>query len=152
MIDRHGSWPSSATKAARAIPPSVHAIICQTVVAHAIIGFLNASVLRAIRKLPSPALQEKIAKSLMISLAIGDVLHLFGMFYGIGDVRWKTKEWPQVLWLSLGIGITLFIPRCVGVATTPSPREGNRSYYRICWLLGIGRYVAARDSTLDGKS
>lgn len=119
MINRYGPWSSSSTEAGEALPPTVHAIICQTVVAHMVIGFLIASILRAIRRLPSPALQEKIARSLMISLAIGDILHLFGTFYGIGDVRWKVEDWPQVLWLSIVVGIALFIPRYVG--TTPSP-------------------------------
>ena len=119
-------------------------------VAYAVIGFINASVLRAIRGLPSSTLKEKIARSFMISLVIGDVLRLFGSFYGIGDVRWKTKDWPQVFWLSVIIGIVFFIPRHVG--TTLIPRRGDRSYHRVCWLLGIGRYVATRDSRSDGKN
>ncbi|KAF9652199.1 hypothetical protein BDM02DRAFT_3183918 [Thelephora ganbajun] len=133
VIVRHGRWSSGFAEAPGALPPTVRAVIYQMVVAHAIIGLVNASVLRAIRTLPSSALQEKIARSLVISLSIGDVLHLFGTFYGIGDVRWKAKDWPQALWLSVAVGIGLFIPR-------------------VCWLLGIGRYVATRDSRLDGKS
>jgi len=103
------------------------------VIAHAIIGFINASVLRAIRGLPSSTLQENIARSLLIPLTVGDALHLFGAFYGIGDVRWRTGDWPQVLWLSVIVGTAFFIPRA-------------------CWFLGIGRYVATRDSRLDGKN
>jgi len=151
MINSYGPVLSGfVTEAAEDLPPAVRTIICQAVVAHAVIGLLIASVLRAIRRLPSPALQEKIAKSLMISLAIGDVLHLFGTFYGIGDIRWKVEDWPQVLWLNIIVGLALFIPRYVG--TTPNPRGGANSYhYRVCWLLGIGRFVATRDSRLDGK-
>jgi hypothetical protein len=82
------------------------------VVAHAVIGLVCASVLRAIRNLPSQALQEKITRSLMIPLAIGDISHLLGTFYGIGDVRWKSRDWPQILWLNVIVGTAIFIPRC----------------------------------------
>ena len=83
------------------------------VVAHAVIGLVNASVLRTIRRLPSPTMQEKIARSLLIPLAVGDVMHQLGTFYGMGDVRWKMKEWPEILWLNVVFGILLFVPRCV---------------------------------------
>jgi len=116
-----------------ALPPIAHAIICQLAIAHGIIGFINASVLRAVRELPSPALQEKIARSLLVPLVVGDVLHIFGTFYGIGDVRWKMKDWPQILWLSIVVGTALFVPR-------------------VCWLLGVGRHVETRDGRLDDKS
>lgn len=149
MINSYGPSLSGFTEAAEDLPPAVRTTICQAVVAHAVIGLLIASVLGAIRKLPSPALQEKIARSLMISLAIGDVLHLFGTFYGIGDVRWKAEDWPQVLWLNIIVGLALFIPRYAG--TTPNPRGGDSYHYRVCWLLGIGRFVATRDSRLNGK-
>jgi len=132
VIDRHGGWQGTSTGAPGVPPTTAHAIVCQMVVAHAIIGFVCASVLRAIRSIPSPTLQEKIAKSLLVPLAIGDVLYQFGVFYGIGDARWRSRDWPQALWLNVVVGITIFIPR-------------------VCWLLGIGRYVATRDSRLDGK-
>ena len=150
IINRHGHWPGSFTEAVEVLPPTAHAIICQMMVAHAVIGFVNASVLRAIRRLPSPSLQEKITRSLLIPLAAGDVLHLFGTFYGVGDARWKAKDWPPVPWLNVIVGIGLFTPRCVRM--TSSPCGGNRSCYRVCWFLGIGRYVATRDSRLDAKS
>lgn len=122
------------------------------VVAHAVIGCISFSVLRAVRKLPSPALQEDIARSLLIPLAIGDILHLFGTFYGIGEVRWRTKDWPQVLWLSIFVGIALFVPRYV--RTTPCWRScgSNKFHYRVCWLIGVGRYVATRDTRLDDEN
>lgn len=91
------------------------------VLAHAIIGFINASVFRAIRRLPSSALQEKIAKSLFIPLAIGDITYLLGTFYGIGDVRWTLSDWPRILWLNVIVGIAFFIPRCVGAGMIPNP-------------------------------
>jgi len=123
MISRHEPWLSSFTEASGTLPPTVHAVVCQAVVTHAIIGLVGASVLRAIVRLPSPALQEKIARSLLIPLTVGDVLHLFGTFYGICDVRWKTRDWPQALWLSVIIGIALLIPR--SVRTRPCPYRGD---------------------------
>ena len=121
MTCRHGPWPSGFTEAAGVLPPTVHhTAIYRVVVARAVIGLLNVSLLRAIRRLPSPALQEKIAGSLIISLAIGDVLYLFGTFHGIGDVRWKSEEWPRAFCLAILVGIATFIPRYVG--TTSSPR------------------------------
>ena len=84
------------------------------VVAYATVGCVNASVLRTIRSLPSLALQEKIVRSLLISLAIGDVLHQVGTLYWVCDVRRKTiKDWPQALWLSVVVGTALFTLRSV---------------------------------------
>jgi hypothetical protein len=108
VLSRHGSWPNGITEA-----PAVRAIVCQMVITHAIIGWVNASVLRAIRKLPSPALQEMIARSLLIPLAIGDILRQLGMFYGMGGIRREAEGWPQPLWLNVIVGIALFIPRFV---------------------------------------
>lgn len=151
VINRHGRWHGAFTVTSGAPPTAAHAIVCQMVVAHAIIGFVNASVLRATRRLSSLTLQEKMAKSLLIPLAIGDVFYLFGIFYGIGDVRWKSRDWPQALWLNAIVGITIFIPRCVRMIPRTQCRD-NRSHSRVCWLLGIGRYVATRDSRLDGRN
>ena len=150
MINRYASWPNTFVGEADVLTPAVHALICQMGVAHGIIGFLSASVLRAARKLPSPTSQERIARALVISLTTGDVLHLFGTFYGIGDVRWRMGDWPQALWLTVAIETALFIPRYV--RKTPNLRNGCQSRHRICWLLGIGRFVAARDSRLDRKN
>ena len=111
MINRHVRWANGFVEPSGISSTTAHAIVYQMVVAHAIIGFVNASVLRAIRRLPSSAVQEKIAKSLLIPLAFGDLSDLFGTFYGIGDVRWKSTEWPQVLWLNVILGVGIFIPR-----------------------------------------
>src|SRR5882757_10906571 len=43
VIDRHGRWSDGFTES-EASPPTVHAIVCQIVVAHAVIGCVNASV------------------------------------------------------------------------------------------------------------
>ena len=150
MINRYTPWPNSIVGEAEVLTPAVRALVYQTAVAHGVIGFLNASVLKATRKLPSSTIQESIARALMISLTIGDVLHLFGTFYGIGDVRWRMGDWPQALWLTVGVGTALFIPRYV--RKTASPWNNYQSHHRICWLAGIGRFVATRDSRLDRKN
>lgn len=111
MINRYTPWSNAIIGEADVLTPAVHALICQTAAAHGIIGFLSASVLRAARKLPSPTSQESIARALVISLAIGDILHLSGTFYGIGDVRWRIGDWPQGIWLVVTVGTALFIPR-----------------------------------------
>ncbi|KAF9780145.1 hypothetical protein BJ322DRAFT_1221113 [Thelephora terrestris] len=130
LINRHGPWKSDF-KGAPGVPPvTAREIACQIALAHAVIGLINASVLRAIRRLPSQASQEKIAKSLFLPLAIGDVSYLFEVLYGTGNVRWKFGDWPRI---NVIVGIGFFIPR-------------------VCWLLGIGRYVETRDSRLDRRN
>jgi hypothetical protein len=118
------------------------------VVAHAIIGFVNASVLRAIRRLPSQTMQERIAKSLLIPLAIGDFSYLFGAFYGMGDVRWKSRDWPQVLWMNVIVGVGIFVPRWVTAVPGPSmgaanPGAGFVGYLvsRDTWRLAIAGWI-----------
>jgi len=118
VINRRGPWPGVFMEEPGVPPTTAHETASQIVLAHAIIGLINASVFRAIRRLPSSTLQEKIAKSLFIPLAIGDVTYLLGTFYGIGDVRWKSSDWPQTLWLNVIVGVGFFIPRCIG--TIPS--------------------------------
>lgn len=121
MINRHGPWQRGFKRAPAVPSVTAHEIACQMALAHAIIGFINASVLRAIRRLPSQTSQEKLAKSLLIPLAIGDVSHVLGMFYGIGNVRWELRDWPQVFWVNVIVGIGFFVPRCVRMI--PSPRS-----------------------------
>ena len=115
IFDRYGPQPGDFAEASEAFARTAYTVLCQMAVAHAVIGCVNASVLRAIRRLPSPTLQEKIASSLLIPLAIGDVMHQLGTFYGMGDVRWKMNEWPEILWLNIIFGILLFVPRYVDV-------------------------------------
>ena len=100
------------------ISPTSRVVVCHMVVAYAALGLVNASVLRTIRRLPSHTLQEKIARSLLIPLAVGDVIHQFGSFYGIGDVRWKMEDCPQALRLNAVVGIVLFVTRSVRAVPT----------------------------------
>ena len=83
---------------------------------------VNVSVLQAIRSLPSPALQEKIARSLLIPLAIGDILRQVGTVYWVCDAKWGARDLPQALWLSVVVGVALFISRSVGM--TPNRSRG----------------------------
>ena len=118
MLNRYGCLSSGFPETSGVLPPRVHAIVCQMVVIYATIACVNASVLRTIRSLPSPALQEKIARSLLISLTAGDVLHQLGALYWVCDVRRGTKDWPNAV-----VGIAFFILR--SVRTASSLRGGN---------------------------
>jgi len=119
ILDRYGRQPSGSTEASEVLARTAYTVVCQMVVAHAVIGLVNASVLRTIRSLPSPTLQEKIARSLLIPLAVGDVMHQLGTFYGMGDLRWRMNDWPEILWLNAVFGIALFVPRCARSARIP---------------------------------
>lgn len=70
-----------------------------------------------------PALQERIAFSLLLPLLFGDVMHMWVTLYSLGLEPWL---WSWMSWTTIAIGLSLMIPR-------------------ICWHLGIGRYVDTRD-------
>jgi hypothetical protein len=120
-------WPADSPP-----PPELSRAALVTVIqlAHVcfLIGVINVFVLSAIRKhLDSyPALQEKIIQSLLTPLLIGDVLHLYVTIWSLGDDKWNLRTWSPMLWTTIGLGFTLMVPR-------------------ICWHLGIGRYVHSRD-------
>jgi hypothetical protein len=63
---------------------------------------------------------------------IGDVSHLCVTFWALGEHRWTPSEWGNMTWTILGLGLTLLIPR-------------------LCWYLGLGRYVQVRDSLVVQK-
>ncbi len=94
----------------------------------ALVGLINAFVLFAVRKHLSgnPALQEKILFSLLAPLLIGDVAHIAVSLWALGEERWDVANWTPMLWTTVGIGLSLLVPR-------------------ICWHLGVGRYVDMRD-------
>lgn len=75
-----------------------------------------------------PAIQEKIAFSLLTPLMIGDVVHLYVTLWALGDDRWDVRAWGPMLWTTIILGLTLMLPR-------------------IAWHLGIGRYVDRRDGS-----
>jgi len=95
----------------------------------ALLGLVNAFVLAAVRKhmKDNPALQEKILFSLFTPLLLGDIFHLGLTIWALGGERWNFYEWSPMLWTTVILGFSLMIPR-------------------ICWHLGIGRYVDSRDA------
>jgi hypothetical protein len=99
-----------------------------------LLGLINFFLLRAARRYLSTqlALQEKIVAGLLTPLVIGDVLHIALTLWALGDVRWNLSEWTVVIWLTVLIGLALFIPR-------------------VAWHMGIGRYMDSRDGKGKGK-
>lgn len=79
-----------------------------------------------------PALQEKIVCSLLTPLMIGDVAHLYVTLWALGDHKWEVWRYSPMLWTTLGLGLSLMVPR-------------------LTWHLGIGRYVDARDARVEKK-
>jgi len=94
----------------------------------ALLGLVNLFVLLAVRRhmKDMPALQEKILFALFTPLLIGDVFHLGLTLWALGDQKWNIINWTPMLWTTFILGLSLMIPR-------------------ICWHLGIGRYVDTRD-------
>jgi hypothetical protein len=78
-----------------------------------LLGLINFFLLRAARQYLSsqPVLQEKVVAGLLTPLVIGDVLHIAFTLWALGDVRWNVSEWTVVIWLTVLIGLALFIPR-----------------------------------------
>ncbi|EAU84836.2 hypothetical protein CC1G_00355 [Coprinopsis cinerea okayama7 len=101
----------------------------------ALIGIINAFVFTACRRhlKSNPALQEKIAFSLLTPLLIGDILHLYVTLWALGEQRWAFWEWSPMLWTTVLLGLTLLCPR-------------------IAWHLGVGRYVDRRDAVSKHQS
>lgn len=75
----------------------------------------------------NPALQEKLIFSLLTPLLIADFTHLYVTLWAVGDLRWDVGNWTPMLWITVGLGSSLLIPR-------------------VAWHMGIGRYVHARDA------
>jgi len=96
----------------------------------ALLGLVNVFVLSAVRTHlnEQPALQERIVFSLFVPLLIGDVFHLGVTLWALGDQKWDFANWSPMLLTTFILGLTLMVPR-------------------ICWHLGIGRYVDFRDGS-----
>ncbi|KAH7914181.1 hypothetical protein BJ138DRAFT_1144306 [Hygrophoropsis aurantiaca] len=120
-------WPVDSP-APDVLPKASVVTVIQLAHVCALMGIVNFFVLTAIRKhlALQPALQEKIMKSLMIPLLIGDGLHLYVTLWALGEERWDVVNWSPMLWTTIVLGTSLMIPR-------------------IMWHLGIWRYVDARD-------
>ncbi|KAF9057623.1 hypothetical protein BJ165DRAFT_1520989 [Panaeolus papilionaceus] len=121
------AWP-------RGVAPPTHlaratlVTLLQLAHACALLGFVNLFVLSAVRThlKDQPALQEKIVFALLTPLLMGDIFHLLITLWALGDQKWDFASWSPMLWTTFILGLTLMIPR-------------------ICWHLGIGRYVDSRD-------
>jgi len=125
--DGQAPWPAHSPPPDK-LPRASLVTVIQLAHVCFLIGVVNYFVLSAARKhLGSyPPLQEKIVFSLLTPLLIGDVLHLYVTIWALGDEKWKFSTWSPMLWTTIGLGLTLMVPR-------------------ICWHLGIGRYVHSRD-------
>ncbi|ESK96063.1 hypothetical protein Moror_7408 [Moniliophthora roreri MCA 2997] len=93
-----------------------------------LVGIINFFILSAARRHlhAFPALQEKVVWSLLTPLLAGDILHLYVTIWALGDQKWQFETWSPMLWTTVGLGLSLLVPR-------------------ILWHLGIGRYVDSRD-------
>ena len=149
----NGPWPVGVPLP-EILPAATTATVLQLAHTCALLGIINFFVLTAVRDLRSPALQEKIATSLFTPLLVADVTHMLVTLYGIGDARWNVGEWPSIVWMTIITGLTLLIPRLVRENYRMSRLIELRTLIksdRVCWYLGIGRYVNSRDAWLDGK-
>jgi len=126
-------WPSHISPPQQ-LPLATRVTVVQLAHVCGLLGLINFFLLRAARQYLSsqPVLQEKIVAGLLTPLVIGDVLHIAFTLWALGDVRWNVSEWTVVIWLTVLIGLALFIPR-------------------ITWHMGIGRYMDSRDGRGKGK-
>ena len=108
----NGPWPVGVVLP-ESLPSATTVTTLQLAHTCALLGIINFFVLTAIRDLRSPALQEKMAKSLFTPLLVSDVSHILVTLYGIGDARWNVGEWPSIVWITIITGLTLLIPRFV---------------------------------------
>lgn len=110
------------------LPTATLVTIIQLSYVCSLLGLVNLFVLSAVRThlKSKPALQEKIVGSLLTPLLIGDIFHLGLTLWALGDQRWNFQNWSPMLWTTVILGLTLMVPR-------------------VCWHLGVGRYVDSRD-------
>lgn len=145
-----GPWPVGAALP-EVLPPATTVTVLQLAHTCALLGIINFFVLTAVRELRSPALQEKMVMSLFAPLLVSDISHILVTLYGIGDTRWSVNEWPSIVWITIITGLTLLIPRWVH-EDQPISRFAEYHPFRVCWHLGIGRYVDSRDAWLNEKN
>jgi hypothetical protein len=69
---------------------------------------------------------------LLTPLMFGDFFHLYVTVWALGDIKWELRRYTPMLWTTLILGLTLFVPR-------------------VAWVLGIGRYVHKRDGVAEKK-
>ena len=91
-------------------------------------ALLNISVIHTTRRYLAhdPAAQEIAYRSLLSVLMFSDFAHTFVTLYGMGpEMRWAFGRWSGLTWLTVGVNITLLVPRAL-------------------WHLGVGRDVGTR--------
>jgi len=119
-------WPSGSSPFDK-LSPATMVTILQLAHTCTLLGIINVFILNGARKyIVQPEIQEKIVASLLTPLLLGDIFHLVVTIYALGEYRWSVSAWPPTLVLTIFFGVSLLIPR-------------------ICWHLGLGRYVASRD-------
>ncbi|KAF9534267.1 hypothetical protein CPB83DRAFT_843962 [Crepidotus variabilis] len=121
-------WPLEI--APTSLPLATLVTIVQLAHVCALLGVVNLFLLFAVRTHMKgmPALEERILWGLFTPLIIGDVAHLTITFWALGDQRFHVTTWSPMIWANVVIGSSLLIPR-------------------VCWHLGIGRYVDMRDGS-----
>ncbi|KAF5344103.1 hypothetical protein D9758_008890 [Tetrapyrgos nigripes] len=126
-------WPEDSPPPA-GLPRATIVTVIQLAHVCFLLGFVNFFVLSTARRhlRDQVALQEKVVSALLTPLLFGDLLHLYVTVWALGDEKWNFRAWTPMLWTTFGLGMTLLIPR-------------------ICWHLGIGRYVDARDGLILRK-
>jgi len=131
LADPKGTHDGQAPDPPTDVPLPTATLVTLIQLAHvcALLGVVNAFVLTAARRYlkNQPYLQEKIVRALLIPLLFGDFFHLFITFWALGDQKWDFTNYPSTLWITVGLGLTLMIPR-------------------ILWHMGVGRYVDSRDA------
>jgi hypothetical protein len=125
--DMQAPWPADSPPT-DVLPRATYVTIIQLGHVCALMGTLNTFVLSAARKhlASQPGLQEKIVASILTPLVVGDVTHLVTTFWALGENRWDWRNYEVTLWIVNVTGISLLVPR-------------------VCWHLGLGRYVHMRD-------
>ncbi|KAL1731043.1 hypothetical protein EV714DRAFT_283748 [Schizophyllum commune] len=130
LVDPKAAHDSQATEPGNdgPLPRATLVTIIQLGHACALLGLLNACVLRALRTHLGhiPALQERIAAALLTPLLIGDVVHTALTLWALGEARWNFAAWSPTTWCTVVLGLTLLVPRAA-------------------WVMGVGRYVDTRD-------
>lgn len=125
--DAQAPWPNNQPPKA---PLPLASLVTVIQLAHVcgLLGFINIFVLGAARRHLNrvPELQEKVVGALLTPLVFGDLLHIGITLWALGDDKWDTSRWTPLLWATVVLGLTLFVPR-------------------VAWHLGIGRYVHKRD-------
>ncbi|KAK1224705.1 hypothetical protein PQX77_012378 [Marasmius sp. AFHP31] len=88
-----------------------------------LLGMISSFVFRAVRTAlkNDPSRQEQVVGSLLIPLAIADIIHIFSSFVGLPPhLRFNVLEWNGTTHGNITITTVLFLVRS-------------------CWFLGIGR-------------